>query len=247
MRNLRQEKREKASPRRHMGFYISLAFCMIAALGAAWATVGDLTDSSVPPAVEISPQEAPAAQEISGEEYDVSRISGAVKSSESKPAQESTVESKTAAVSDEPAEAPVPRVALPIEKGEIQRPFSPNNPLYSKTMKDWRTHGGIDIRAEEGTAVKAMMDGKVKKLYSDPLLGNVIVIEQVGGYEVSYCGVTDTSIAQEGNTVQAGETIGYVGKVPGESLEGAHLHLEVRCQGGRVDPSELLMTAGKKG
>ncbi len=239
MRDPREKKRGMSSARRHIGFYLSLAFCLMAVLGAAIGTAGQ---SSAPaPAPEVTPpaaseasKEAPAGKEVSGEAYQPSRTRSDEK--------EKAAAKESAPQTSQPEAA---RVAMPIEKGEILRPYSPKDPLYSKTMKDWRTHGGVDISAEEGTSVRSAGDGKVKKLCCDPLLGNMIIVEQTNGFEVSYCGVTDTSIAQEGNFVQAGETLGYVGKIPGEALEGPHLHLEVRQDGARVDPSLLLSSAGK--
>ena len=39
-------------------------------------------------------------------------------------------------------------------KGEIQKMYSTDKVIYSKTLEQWKTHDGIDISADEGTEVK---------------------------------------------------------------------------------------------
>jgi murein DD-endopeptidase MepM/ murein hydrolase activator NlpD len=103
-------------------------------------------------------------------------------------------------------------------------------------------HDGIDFKAELGTSIKAVADGKIKKIYTDDLLGNVIVADHSGGIEVYYCGVSENYLVKEGQEITLGENIGTVGTVPSELLEEPHLHLMVKVNEKFVDP---LLAMGK--
>ena len=56
-------------------------------------------------------------------------------------------------------------------EGDIIKIFSIDKPLKSKTMGDFRTHNGIDIKSDLGSSVYASADGVVDKIYDDNLLG----------------------------------------------------------------------------
>ena len=47
-------------------------------------------------------------------------------------------------------------------------------PVFSFTMQDYRTHGGIDISAPVGSAVYSIASGTVTEIYSDPLFGKTV-------------------------------------------------------------------------
>ena len=71
-----------------------------------------------------------------------------------------------------PVQAVEPMVIVPPLDGETAAVFSVKQLAYDATLGDWRTHDGIDIRAEAGTAVvsaSALLHGSV-----------VLVIERVG-------------------------------------------------------------------
>ena len=53
--------------------------------------------------------------------------------------------------------------------------------MYDETMADWRTHDGVDIKAEEGDAVKTAADGTVKMVRYDDLMGVTVVIAHADG------------------------------------------------------------------
>ena len=54
---------------------------------------------------------------------------------------------------------------------EVCGSFSDDQPVYSKTMNDWRVHNGVDFVGSDGQAVKALADGTIQDLEEDPLLG----------------------------------------------------------------------------
>lgn len=251
MHSINSKKDKKGSFRKNAGFYISLALCIAAVAGAAWTTYGSIEEYSVQPELSSDTDEMDVNRELSGESYESSVPEESSRLPETSRRESSQTPVKKSPELSQKAAEPVaaaanaeagtekPKAQKPVEKGEIIKGFSVKDPLWSETMGDWRSHCGVDISAENGAPVRAIFDGKVKSLYSDPMLGNVICISHDGGYEALYCGVTDFSIASEGNNVKAGDTIGYVGTIPSESKDKSHIHLEVRYNGSRIDPSML--------
>ena len=245
----RFNKGTRGSVKKNIGFYISLALCLTAVAGAAWTTYGSIGDQSGYTDELSDTEEIDAANEVSGESYERSVPAEDSSRDESRTAESKKDTSQVSVSSAQEASAgkadtvPVSgqpeRAVNPAGNGEIIKEFSVKDPLMSKTMGDWRTHSGIDVRADSGTPVKAMYDGKVTKLTEDPLLGNIIQIEHDGGYEAWYCGVTDTPNTSEGAIVKAGETIGFIGVIPSEQKDESHLHLEVKYEDHEIDPSLL--------
>ena len=155
---------------------------------------------------------------------------------ESQPEQEETQEQV-------PATAPLYEISQemiwPIEGGESLNAYSAGAPVYSKTMKDWRIHTGLDVAAENESPVLACANGQVKETYTDSMLGNVILVEH-GDYLFYYCGVGENFLVNPGDVVTAGQQLGVVTAVPYEAAEEPHLHLEVRRDGVALDPQAVL-------
>ena len=95
-----------------------------------------------------------------------------------------------------------------------------------------RMHEGIDIAAGYGTPIRASASGTV--IYAGWMggYGNLIIIDHGGGLATAYA--HQSSFVVGGGAVSQGQTIGYVG-CTGHCF-GAHLHFEVRVNGGAVDP-----------
>ena len=129
-------------------------------------------------------------------------------------------------------------VLPPLENLEISKNYS-SDLIYSETMKDYRSHNGIDFISSEGSEVKSVSGGKVKDVYEDLLLGNVVEAEH-GEYLVRYCGLGDGVKVRPGDVLSAGTTIGTVGEIPFEKSEGTHLHIEVKKDGLYIDPNEII-------
>lgn len=245
----KNEYQEKKSVQNNIGFYIALAICIVTIAAAAWTTYGSVTEYRQNTAEDASSSasEVKVNNDVSGQRYESSVTQMPVKEESS----ETSAEESSSEESSEPEQSSISeqsfvsdvsrddRPTQPVENGTIIKVFSPKNPVRSNTTSDWRTHQGIDISAKNGTAVHAVRNGTVKSVYSDPMLGNVICIEHSGGYTAYYCGLTETPVVMEGNTVYAGDTIGYVDIVPFEVLDESHLHLEVKKDGEYVDPTKL--------
>ncbi|MBQ6986428.1 MAG: M23 family metallopeptidase [Oscillibacter sp.] len=128
----------------------------------------------------------------------------------------------------------------PVE-GTTVTGFSMDKLLYNETMRDWRTHDGIDIAAEAGTAVAAAKAGTVESVEADPIMGMTVVIRHEDKYETVYSSLTDMPEVEAGDSVSAGQVIGYVGEsAASESALGPHLHFSVLNGGTPVDPETFL-------
>ena len=98
----------------------------------------------------------------------------------------------------------------------------------------WSGHLGIDIAAGEGAPIFAADSGVVVfSGWATGGYGYAIVIDHGNGYQTLYAHLSQIS-ASCGRSVGQGTTIGYAGST-GNST-GAHLHFEVRYQGGFINP-----------
>lgn len=160
------------------------------------------------------------------------------------PPQEEIVVTVVAPVRPEPekpvAEEPSNPVVKPLD-GEVAAVFSMDALTYNATMGDWRTHDGIDICAEAGSAVLAASAGTVEAISEDSLLGTTVMIRHNDGYCTTYACLEPELAVQTGDTVTSGQLIGAVGtSAAGEAASGPHLHFSVSRNNTPVDPMEYL-------
>ena len=135
------------------------------------------------------------------------------------------------------------KTAAPLE-GQTVAEFAVDCLGYNETTRDWRTHHGIDIAAEAGTAVCAAADGTVYSVYDDEELGTTVVITHDGGYTTKYASLAAEVSVTPGDNVALGQAIGTVGTTA--LLENAlepHVHFSVTCSGEPMDPMEFISAA----
>ena len=106
------------------------------------------------------------------------------------------------------------------------------HPITGKT----KSHTGIDIASNQGTAVYASDGGTVTLAGWNGGYGNCIMIDHGNGYVTLYGHLSSISVSV-GQTVSQGATIGAVGST-GNST-GPHLHFEVLKNGTRIDPEQF--------
>lgn len=107
-----------------------------------------------------------------------------------------------------------------------------------------RNHKGLDIAAPEGTEIYASAEGLVVSAgWNSGGYGNVVMIEHPDGYATVYAHMVYV-YAVEGEYVQKGQLIGFVGNT-GNST-GPHCHFEVRYKGLCYDPTTFLNTMDMK-
>jgi len=111
------------------------------------------------------------------------------------------------------------------------------NPLPNGTYMRgfYAGHSGLDLSAPEGTPILAANSGPVLYAgWNSWGYGNTVVIGH-GPFSTLYGHMSSLAVAC-GNSVSAGQVIGYVGNTGNSS--GPHLHFEIRFQNQPQDPSQ---------
>lgn len=142
----------------------------------------------------------------------------------------------------QPAEDSLPKFSSPVDNMVIKK-FSITVPVFSYTMNDYRTHGGIDFACSPGTPVLAAADGTVCEITDDPMMGVTVAIQHTGGAVTKYKGLSEDSmsVTKVGDTVKRGQVIGASGDTALiESAEEDHLHFELYVNGEAQDPGEYI-------
>jgi len=129
-------------------------------------------------------------------------------------------------------------------QGQIISMYAMDNLSYNATTRDWRVHNGMDIAAEEGSAVCAAADGTVYTVYEDETLGTTVVIRHADGFVTQYSSLAKEVSVAPGDTVTLGQQIGTVGNTALlENAVGSHVHFSVSCNDVPVDPAKFLNQA----
>ena len=214
------------------GFYIVLALC-IAVIGISAVSIALNSDDGKAPELDpglslSNPTEQPATPPVITPTPEV----------------KTNVEQDKDAVvstwkSDETYEQPAAWV-WPV-RGEIERKYAVETLAYDVTMKDWRTHDGIDVLADKGTVVRAASDGTVESITQDDLYGTTVTIDHGNGLKSTYSNLADKPTIKQGDTVSSGDVIGSVGATAlCEVGQGSHVHIAMSKDGNSVDPTEYL-------
>ena len=98
-------------------------------------------------------------------------------------------------------------------------------------------HRGTDIPAPESTPILAAHSGTVLVSGWNDSYGNQVLLDNGAGLSTRYAHMTASAVTA-GETVTAGQVIGYVGST-GDST-GNHLHFEVMQDGVRVNPMDMV-------
>lgn len=149
---------------------------------------------------------------------------------------------------ESPVVSPVPTLSLPVS-GALGRTHDAKVQVFSPTMNDYRVHLGVDIATEPDSPVYAAADGKIQKIWKDPLMGYSVAIEHSGNAVTVYKNLSETLSDGifEGATVKAGRQIGTVGESAMiEIADEPHLHLEMTVGGLQVDPLEYFSASDLK-
>lgn len=120
--------------------------------------------------------------------------------------------------------------------GEVILPYSMDTTVYFKTLDQYQCNPGMMIGAGSGTTVKSAYLGRVTKVTSDDIYGNMVTVYLGNDYSVVY-GQLDTIYVSEGDYVKAGDSIGTVGNPTDTFLEeGSHLFFQMLNGDTPVDP-----------
>ena len=211
------------------GYYIALILCAVAIGISGYLYYRNTNEPS-------AQQQIPAADTV-----DVGQLQD-VPAAVTRPQAEVTVPTQPAETEAPTAPKTGKRVS-PVS-GEQIADYAVDCLSYNQTTRDWRTHDGVDIAAAAGTAVVAAADGEVYSVYEDETMGMTVVLIHDGGYTTRYASLAQEVSVNPGDMVQAGQTIGCVGRTALlESAVGEHVHFSVKCNQQSVDPAEFLAGA----
>ncbi len=104
------------------------------------------------------------------------------------------------------------------------------HPIFGTT----KYHSGVDIAAGYGSTIQAAAGGTVSISEKSDSYGYYCVIYHSNGTTTLYAHMNAMPSVSVGDTVSAGQTIGYVGSTGWST--GPHCHFEIRVNGSCVDP-----------
>lgn len=105
-----------------------------------------------------------------------------------------------------------------------------------------RSHEGVDIFSTFRTPLLAAADGQVTSVTQNNLGGKVIFLRPNGKDFVLYYAHLDSQLVQQGQRVQAGDTIGLMGNTGNARNTPPHLHFGIYASGGAIDPLPFIET-----
>jgi murein DD-endopeptidase MepM/ murein hydrolase activator NlpD len=117
--------------------------------------------------------------------------------------------------------------------------MSPDPPIQGREFNGQiqSRHTGTDLAGVAGAPVAAAAHGVIALVDTFFLAGNVIYIDHGAGLVSAYFHLSAQDV-MAGDTVEAGQTIGWVGATG--RVTGPHLHWVVRYGAISVDPMSLL-------
>ena len=127
------------------------------------------------------------------------------------------------------------KFAIPVKNAIITGVYGSQRILNGKPK--W-PHYGLDFAAEEGTQIKAMLDGTVTLAESDLFYtGGTLIFDHGHGISTLYMHMQKI-LVKKGQKIKQGEIIGTVGSTG--RATGAHLDVRLNWFGVRLDPATVL-------
>ncbi|MBW1924768.1 MAG: M23 family metallopeptidase [Deltaproteobacteria bacterium] len=123
---------------------------------------------------------------------------------------------------------------MPPLQGAVLSPFGARRILNGEPRSP---HSGVDLKASEGTPVRASSDGIVALVAEHYFAGKSVYLDHGGGIVSMYFHLSQVRVRQD-DRIRKGEVIGLVGKTG--RATGPHLHWGVRVAGSRVDPFSVV-------
>ena len=129
----------------------------------------------------------------------------------------------------------IKKFIIPVENAIISGVYGSQRILNGKPK--W-PHYGLDFAADEGTKIKAMLDGTVTLAESDLFYtGGTLIFDHGHGISTLYMHMKKI-LVKKGQKVKQGDVIGTVGATG--RATGAHLHLSPNWFQTRLDPATVL-------
>ncbi|MDC0709509.1 M23 family metallopeptidase [Stigmatella sp. ncwal1] len=122
-------------------------------------------------------------------------------------------------------------LAWPVsESARISSPFGYR---VHPTLGTRKLHTGVDLSVPQGTEVRGVAEGTVRRASEDAVNGKVLVIDHGRGVTTAYCHNSEL-LVRTGQKVARGEPIARSGNT-GRST-GPHLHYQLEMSAQAVDP-----------
>ena len=220
------------------GFYLALTLVIAGAAMASFLAINSMMDklgaTPAPQGEEDIPWQDHTPAEEKQQNVPVPSSSSSQQQSTglSEPSSLSSSSAQSAPAASHRAQAPS---FVSPKAGQELQVFSGDELVFNETLKDWRTHNGLDIAGAVGELVCAPRDAKVSRVYEDPQWGGVVELSS-DTLTMRLCGLSGLNVA-EGDEVNQGDTIGTIGEAPAESALETHVHVEFIENGAYVDPS----------
>ena len=222
-----------------------LAFCVIAltSIFTIKSNIDKINDSTANLPVSEKVNTGGSEKSAAGEQSNVSEASSGVSAASSEAsakvpvvdsAENNAESDRNQLMFDNPVKA---------DSATLTNEYAMERLIYSVTLDQYMTHSGIDIEAPEDTQVVAMAEGCVTGVYIDDRYGKTVEITHSddSGLVSVYSNLSTNEMVEVGDAVKEVQIIGGVGSAGlFESLEPAHLHLEMLKDGVYADPQEYI-------
>ncbi|MCD8076929.1 MAG: M23 family metallopeptidase [Lachnospiraceae bacterium] len=130
-------------------------------------------------------------------------------------------------------------LSWPVE-GEVLREFSMDTTVYYSTLDAYKVSPSILIQGEPEGTVRAAADGIVTEIGTDEEIGNYVVMDLGGSYELTYGQLEEITVS-ENQLVDEGDAIAVLAEpTKYYALEGCNLYFMMTQDGTAVDPLEYL-------
>ncbi|MCD8124228.1 MAG: peptidoglycan DD-metalloendopeptidase family protein [Lachnospiraceae bacterium] len=202
----------------------------------------DDPEVAVDAAGDVGVAEASAEADDSGEGENAADANGedaATADSENGAAEESGDGTVDVSTSDVLSFSEADSLSWPVE-GEVLREFSMDTTVYYSTLDAYKVSPSILIQGEPEETVYAAADGIVTEIGTDEEIGNYVVMDLGGNYELTYGQLEEITVS-ESQLVDAGDAIAVLAEpTKYYSLEGCNLYFMLTQDGVAVDPLDYL-------
>lgn len=124
--------------------------------------------------------------------------------------------------------------------GNVLIPYSMDTTVYFETLDQYQCNPALYIKADQGTSVKAIYEGKITQITKDDRLGQLVTVDMGNGYQITY-GQLDQLNYQKGDTIKTGSVIGKIAEPTNYFLlEGSHLYVKMTKDNKPVNPTDYL-------
>jgi murein DD-endopeptidase MepM/ murein hydrolase activator NlpD len=124
--------------------------------------------------------------------------------------------------------------------GDVILNYSMDKSIYFSTLNQYKYHPAVVISADTGSEVICAAAGKVETVTVSEETGTTLRMDLGDGYESIYGQLKEVS-AKEGDTLEAGELLGYVSEpTKYYTMEGSNLYFQLLKDGDPVNPLDYL-------